>query len=192
MAVLQPGRTLVNPSTGQSLVLRQSSAQTRGRLLELELGFGPGGSRPPDHLHPEQEELVEVVGGSLRARLGGREWVLSAGQVLVVPPGAAHALWNDGAGEARAVLHVYPALRTEPLLETLWALGRAGRTDRRGVPGLLQTAVLLRAYPRELRLAWPPLAVQGLLVAALAPLGALRGHPVHVPLPDEPTRPRTR
>jgi quercetin dioxygenase-like cupin family protein len=182
--VLRAGRALVNPATGQRLTLRQSSAQTRGRLIEIELAFGAGGAWPPDHLHPEQEQLVEVVAGALRARVGGQERVLTAGQVLVIAAGTTHALWNAGADEARAVLHLYPALRTEALLETLWALGREGRTDRRGVPGPLQGAVLLRAYRRELRLAWPPGAAQRLLVAAMGWLGARRGHPVHRSLDD--------
>jgi quercetin dioxygenase-like cupin family protein len=174
--MLQPGRVLLNPTTGQRLVVRRTAAQTRGRLIEIEIFYPPGGRRPPDHLHPAQEELFEVLKGALRARLDGRVRVLAAGDVLVIPAGAPHALWNDGAEEAHAVWHTYPALRTEALLETLWALGRAGKTDRRGRPGLLQAAVLLRAYRRELRLAHPPCAVQRALLAVLAPLGAACGH----------------
>ncbi len=100
--------------------------------------------------------------------------------MLVIPPGVPHAVWNGAADEARAVVHLYPALETETLLETLWALGRAGHTDRRGIPALLQTAVLLHAYRREVRLAWPPPTAQRALVAVLASLGRLLGHPTHL------------
>jgi mannose-6-phosphate isomerase-like protein (cupin superfamily) len=173
----QTGRMLLNPATGQRLVVRRTAAQTRGRLLEIDVFYPPGGHRPLDHLHPHQEELFEILAGTLGARLDGRETSLTASDVLVIPAGTPHALWNCGAEEVHAVWHTYPALHTEELLETLCTLGRAGKADRYGWPGLLQAAVLLRAYQRELRLAWPPYVVQRALVALLAPVGASCGRP---------------
>ena len=171
------GNVLLNRATGQRLVIRRTVAQTRGRSIELSITYPPHGPRPPGHLHPEQEQVVEVLWGGLCATLDGRPTTLAAGDVLVVPAGAPHALWNAGADEARAVLQLSPALNSQALLETLWALGSAGRTDRRGLPDVLQAAVLLRAYRREFRLVWPPHPIQRPLVAALAPLGRLCGRP---------------
>jgi quercetin dioxygenase-like cupin family protein len=177
------GDVLLNRATGQRLVIRRTVAQTRGRSIELSITYPPHGPRPPGHIHPEQEQVVEVLSGGLCAALDGRPTTLAAGGVLVVPAGAPHALWNAGAVEARAVLHLSPALSSQALLETLWALGSAGRTDRRGMPDILQAAVLLRAYRREFRLAWPPHSIQRPLVAALAPLGSLCGRPSRLTSP---------
>ena len=171
------GNVLLNQATGQRLVIRRTVAQTRGRSIELSITYPSHGPRPPGHIHPEQEQVVEVLSGDLCAALNGQATTLAAGDVLVVPAGAPHVLWNAGADEARAVLHLSPALNSQALLETLWALGGAGRTDRRGMPDILQLAVLLNAYRRELRLAWPPHPIQRPLVAALAPLGRWCGRP---------------
>jgi quercetin dioxygenase-like cupin family protein len=172
----QPGRVLLNRVTGQRLIFRRTAAQTQGRILELELLYPPGGHRPPDHLHPEQEATLEVLEGTLRAHVNGRPRFIAAGDVLVLQAGARHAVWNPAPTEARAVWLTYPALASEALLETLWALGQLGRTDRRGVPDVLQTAVLLRAFSHEIQLAWPPRLIQGAVVAALAPLGRGLGY----------------
>ena len=182
----QPGRVLLNRVTGQRLIFRRTAAQTRGRLLELELVYPPGGFRPLDHLHPEQEATVEVLEGTLRARVEGRPRSIAAGDVLVLPAGARHAVWNPGPTEARAVWLTYPALASEALLETLWALGRLGRTDRRGLPGVLQVAVLLRAYSHEVQLAWPPGLAQRAVLAALAPLGRGLGYATRLAYQGEP------
>ena len=182
----QPGRVLLNRVTGQRLIFRRTAAQTRGRLLEVELLYPPGGHRPPDHLHPEQEATLEVLGGTLLARVEGRPRSIAAGDVLVVQPGARHAVWNPGPTEARAVWLTYPALASEALLETLWALGQLGRTDRRGLPGVLQAAVLLRAYSREVQLAWPPGLAQRAVLAALAPLGRGLGYATRLAYQGEP------
>jgi quercetin dioxygenase-like cupin family protein len=182
----QPGRVLLNRVTGQRLIFRRTAAQTRGRILELELVYPPGGRPPPDHLHPEQEATLEVLEGTLQARVDGRPRPIAAGDVLVLQAGARHAVWNPGPAEARAVWLTYPALASEALLETLWALGQLGRTDRRGSPDLFQTAVLLRAYSREIQLAWPPWLVQRAVLAALAPLGRGLGCAAHLAYEADP------
>jgi hypothetical protein len=57
--------------------------------------------------------------------------------------------------------------------ETLFALGRAGKTDGGGRAGLLQDAVLAREY--GVFLARPPLWMQRPAVGAMAVLGRLLG-----------------
>jgi len=44
------------------------------------------------------------------------------------------------------VVEYRPALRTEVLFETLFGLGRDGKTDEEGSPRLLQGAVMLKEY----------------------------------------------
>src|SRR5215210_4366121 len=71
-------------------------------VLEVEGTWAPGGSPPPKHFHPGQSEHFEVLEGTLRARVDGREHELGAGDTLEVPAGALHQMWNEGEGPARA------------------------------------------------------------------------------------------
>jgi quercetin dioxygenase-like cupin family protein len=167
---------MLNRVNGQSLIFRRTAVQTRGRILEVEISYPPGGRRPPDHVHPEQETTLELLAGALRVRLDGSVRDVAAGEVLVLQAGAHHAAWNPGPAPARGVWLTYPALDTESLLETMWALGHTHRTNRRGLSELLQTAVLLRAHRREIQLAWRPRIVQRALLLALASLGRGLGY----------------
>jgi quercetin dioxygenase-like cupin family protein len=172
----RPGNVMLNRATGQRLTFRRTASQTRGRVLEVEIAYPPFGDAPAEHLHPEQEATLEILDGSVRVRLDGRQVDVSAGDVLVIAAGAHHSAWNAGSTHARGVWLTYPALNTEALLETLWALGHAQRTDRRGAPGVLYTALLLREHRRELRLVQPSPVVQRLLVGILAPLAFVLGY----------------
>jgi quercetin dioxygenase-like cupin family protein len=167
---------MLNRVNGQSLIFRRTAAQTRGRILEVEISYPPGGRRPPDHVHPEQETTLELLEGALRVRLDGSLREVAAGEVLVLQAGARHAAWNPGTAPARGVWLTYPALDTESLLETTWALGHTQRTNRRALPELLQTAVLLRTHHREIQLAWRPRIVQRAVLIALASLGRSLGY----------------
>ncbi len=82
-----------------------------------------------------------------------------------------------GRGRDHVVAEVRgPVIRFERMLETLWGLGSAGRTNGKGVPNALQLAVLMNEYDDVMRLAKPPRLVQRLLFGTLAPLGRLFGY----------------
>jgi quercetin dioxygenase-like cupin family protein len=173
------GDELMNPVTGQRLMFLKTAAETAGELLEMETIYQPGGWPPGLHYHPIQGERFEVLAGALRVSLNGEDWRLGPGDVLVVEPGVVHEMWNDGQEWTRVNWQVGPALKTEQLFETSYGLARDGKVNARGLPNLLQTAVMLRAYDDEFRLATPPRTVQqlvfGLLSAIARPLG-YRGH----------------
>ena len=80
--------------------------------LEVEGVWGPKGSPPPRHFHPAQDERFEVLAGTLQARVDGTEHALVAGDVLEIPRGAVHQLWNSGDEPARALWRTSPAGRT--------------------------------------------------------------------------------
>jgi quercetin dioxygenase-like cupin family protein len=179
--VAHQGEVLKNPVTGQSLVFRRTTAETAGDLLEVESSWAPGGDEPVAHYHPRQEERFEVLAGKLGVRVGDERRELEAGDTLVLPAGTVHAMWNAGQEEARAVWQTRPALKTEAFFETAWGLARDGQVNERGMPGLLQSAVLMNEYADEFRLAKPPYGVQRALFGVLAPLGRALGRPARYP-----------
>lgn len=169
------GDRLENPATGQTIVFRQTSAQTGGELLEVETTYQPGSSEPLEHYHPRQEERFEVLDGTVRVRLAGKEKELRQGDTLVVPARTMHAMWNAGSEPARMVWQTRPAQRTESFFEAVWGLAAEGRLTAKGTPGPLQGAVLMREYSEEFRLGTPPAGVQRVVFGLLAPIGRLLG-----------------
>lgn len=106
------GLTLTDPTTGQTITFLQTAADTDGALLEMETRYAGQGGKPPLHRHPAQDEHFEVLDGELHVRLGRKEQVLRAGDVLDIPAGTPHAMH----GTAQARWEVRPALATEEFL----------------------------------------------------------------------------
>lgn len=177
-----------NPITGERITLLNTSRDTNGELLRFEYLVPPHTPGPPLHVHPYQEErFVEILSGTLGARLGHDEQSLGKGQGFTVPPGTPHIWRNDGGEEAHMLVEIRPALRMEEVFETTFNLAREAKTDERGVPkNPLQAAATAREYSDQLRLAWPPFAVQRVLLGFFAPICKLLGYKGRYPKYDVP------
>lgn len=170
------GDVLEHPVTGERLVWRQVAADTGGELLQADLFAKPGGAVAAAHRHPGQEERFEVVSGVLGIRIDGREQTLTQGQSATVPRGQAHVWWNAGQDEVHVIGELRPALRSEVFFETFFGLAADGKVNRRGLPNILQLAVLMHDFSPEIVLARPPAVVQRILFSALAMVGRLVGY----------------
>ena len=172
----KPGDILTHPVTGEKVIWRQVASDTQGGLLQGDLFAEPGGYVAAAHVHPNQEERFEVLAGILKLRINGEEHLLSPGDVAVIPAGSPHVWWNAGEKDVHVLGEFTPALRTEVFFETFFGLASDGKTNRKGLPNLVQMAVMMREYEEELHLASPPLGVQKALFAPLAALGKLLGY----------------
>jgi mannose-6-phosphate isomerase-like protein (cupin superfamily) len=143
--------------------------------LEVEGSWGPGGSPPPAHFHPAQDERFEVLEGSLRTRVDGAERELGPGDVLEIPRGTVHQMWNPGSEPVRALWRTSPAGRTRDWFADLSALRASGRVDKKGMPSPLAFGVYLTEYSDVFRLAGPQPLLRPAL-AAVGLLGRLRGY----------------
>jgi mannose-6-phosphate isomerase-like protein (cupin superfamily) len=135
----------------QSMTVRSSTAEA----LEVEARYGPGGSPPPSHLHPAQDERFEVLAGSIAARVAGDERTLGRGDVLEIPRGTAHQMWNPGEVTARVLWRTSPAGRTLEWFQALDALQREPQVLPDGAPDPSALAALLTEYDDVFRLAGP-------------------------------------
>ncbi|HYE58788.1 MAG TPA: cupin domain-containing protein [Rhodothermales bacterium] len=169
------GDELVSP-LGDRLRFVRTARDTGGTLLEMEMVYRPRSTAPPLHRHPFQEERFEVLRGEIRATIGRETRTYRPGDTFVVPANVAHTMANVSFEEGALRWQVRPALDTETFFETMWGLARDGRTGANGVPPLLHTAVLMRAYRREFRLVHPVAPLLQMLFGVLAPLGRLRGY----------------
>jgi quercetin dioxygenase-like cupin family protein len=177
--MISPGDTLENPVTGERFTFTDTSASTGGELLAFDFGLRPGGAVPIAHVHPIQTERFEVVDGRMTFRVGLRKLHAGPGDVIEVPPGVAHSFANGGEEEAHLHVEVRPALAMEEMFTEVVAMAKAGRMNRRGMPGnVLELALLARKYDQE---AHAPLASVRLQRLLLAPLVWLARHrrPAH-------------
>ena len=141
--------------------------------LEVEAVYGAGGSPPPPHFHPEQDEHFEVLDGELRAKVDGVDRTLGVGDTLDIPRGAKHQMWNASSAATRVRWTTSPAGRTEQ-----WFRGvdRLVRQAGGKMPGPLAFGVMLTEYRDTFRLAVAPDPLLRPALAALGALGRLRGH----------------
>jgi quercetin dioxygenase-like cupin family protein len=140
------GQVIDNPITGERIVIRQSGADTDGRLLAFDLFLPPGGHVPATHAHPVQEERFTVVEGQMRFQIGRRSMLVEPGQTIVVEPGAAHWFGNVGPETAVASVEIRPALRMQELLARSGAIGAGGSSPAKLVPRLPDLALVLLEF----------------------------------------------
>jgi quercetin dioxygenase-like cupin family protein len=176
------GDKLYNPVLGDWLVFGQTAEDTSGELMSGELVVPPSVGNPL-HVHPLQEEHFEVLSGTFGVQIGDERRSIGEGEEATVPPGMPHRWFNeDDQQEVRVSVELRPALNSETFFETAYGLARDGKTDENGVPNLLQQAVTLNGINKgEIYLASPPVAVQKVFLAALAPVGRLLGYKDHYP-----------
>lgn len=71
-----------------------------------------------------------MLEGELTVVVDGEQRVVGAGDVLDVPAGTVHQMWNGGDGPARATWQVRPALRTEEMFRTIASGGAPDFLER--------------------------------------------------------------
>lgn len=143
-------------SPKERLTITSSAADSSGELLAMQALYAPGGSPPPEHYHPTQEETFTGVSGTVTARVGGVERTIGPGEIVTIPARTTHAFWNPGTEPATINWEVRPALGTERMFEEL---SNAGSTFKQ--------ALVITRYRGEFRLSSAP---QRLLLDAIAPI----------------------
>ena len=148
--MITPGTTLENPVTGERFTFIETAASTDGERLTFELALRPGGAVPIPHVHPIQTERFEMLGGTMRFRVGLRHVTATAGDVVEIEPGVLHGFANAGDDEVRVRVDLHPALGMEEMFAEVVEMAEAGRMGRRGMPrNLLDLALLARDLRRR-------------------------------------------
>jgi mannose-6-phosphate isomerase-like protein (cupin superfamily) len=174
--MISTGDTITNPVTGEQMTFIQTSRDTDGAAVVVEVVVRPHGFVAAAHLHPSQKERFEVIEGTLGFKVGRETVTAGPGERLTVPANTPHTFWNAGDGEARFRCEIRPALQFESLLETMFGLAEDGRTNRKGMPNPLRLAVIANAHKDVVLLPFPPKWMQLAGLALGAPLGRLLGY----------------
>ncbi len=138
----------------------------------------PGGAVAGPNRHPGQDERFEVLEGVMGYRRGEERGELRPGESVTVSAGVMHDWWNAGDENLRAVVTVTPPGSFAAMIGAVWGLAILGRTNAKGMPGILDAALLAEAFGDEIVFERPPRAIQRMLVATVAPIARRRGRSV--------------
>jgi mannose-6-phosphate isomerase-like protein (cupin superfamily) len=169
------GQIIENPVTGERVVMLTDPKAHPDRVLVAHLTVAPGGRVATEHFHPTLTERFQVIRGQVGFLIDGEERLLGPGDHATVEQGVHHDWWQVGAEPAEVVVEVAPGDRFVEMIRTLFGLARDGKTNRRGLPGLLQLAVTANTYRDVMVITSPAPWVQRPLFLMLASIGHTTG-----------------
>ena len=108
------------PGLGLRFEIREHSED----LLEFDAVGRARGFITQYHAHTIQSERFEVIEGTLRLVIDGREHLLGPGETMEIPAGTPHRQLAGDEGSGRVRVQVRPAARTMEFLELLAAYPR--------------------------------------------------------------------
>lgn len=150
-------RDVVDTGTGERVSILRTGDETNGLYTEGISVFPPNLAASAYHEHPEQEERIAVVAGSVLVRLDGKLQLAVPGDTLVIPPGKAHEIANAGAETAEVIWQFRPALRTDDFLAA--AMASEGRRES-PLRHRLRKWAIAAEYSQEYRKANLPWSLQ--------------------------------
>jgi mannose-6-phosphate isomerase-like protein (cupin superfamily) len=170
------GDVIENTVTGERAIVLVGSADSADGKVVCFMGVRPGGRVVGEHVHPSLTERFRVVSGRLGVRMDGVDGELGPGDQVTVRPGVVHDWWNAGDDEAQVVVEIDPGRPFEIMISTLFGLANDGLTNDRGMPHLLQVAVIADEFSDVVQFVHPPLFIQRALFRLLAPIGRACGY----------------
>jgi mannose-6-phosphate isomerase-like protein (cupin superfamily) len=167
---MPPQETIEAPTMGQTITWLSRTARTGDGPLRFSFWMRRDAAPPPLHVHPRQEERIEVVSGSALSLSGGVERVLGPGETVSTPPGEPHTVGPAGADAVEMIVEFRPPLGFERFAESMFALDRAGYLDANGRGNPLRVATA-RPHEAEFFLPRVPIELQRAVLRALDRLG---------------------
>ncbi|MCU0478047.1 MAG: cupin domain-containing protein [Chloroflexi bacterium] len=170
------GDELWNPVTRERAVILETPLDNPVGRARAEMTALVGSRVLGEHLHPGLVERFTVLEGQLTVRLDEKTWKLREGETAEVRAGQWHDWWNAEDHDARVIVEVEPGARFAHMLETLFGLAEMGHVDAKGMPNLLQMALVGREFSDTVQFRSPPPVMQKVLFAAIAPLAHALGY----------------
>ncbi len=79
----------------------------------------PAGSFVPPHIHPTQDEFIYMLEGRFELTLDGKEVMAGPGDLIRMPRGIPHGIFNKSADTVKCLFWVAPTRR---LYDLFWAI----------------------------------------------------------------------
>jgi glyoxylate utilization-related uncharacterized protein len=110
-------------------------------------------------VHPNTDDSFEVIEGSLEVSVDGQWRSLQAGETVTVPAGVPHTFRNASDKPVKVVSRIQPAGRSEAFFRDMHRLIHEGKIKRlppKDPRSAIYAAMLIDAYPDEIRTTKPP------------------------------------
>jgi mannose-6-phosphate isomerase-like protein (cupin superfamily) len=101
------GEVLRGPVGGPTRILARAET-TNGAFTALENVIAPD-QGPPEHIHVREDEMYEVLEGTMRFKAEGRYFEAPSGAFMFIPRGTPHCFLNVGDVPARLLVMFAPA-----------------------------------------------------------------------------------
>jgi mannose-6-phosphate isomerase-like protein (cupin superfamily) len=178
----EPRTVLRNDFNKETFIFTDTNDPEVARF-DVVLGKGgSGGGNALLHVHPRAEERFVVTSGRIKVVVEGTEHVAGSGEDAVVPKGKPHYFVNAWDGDTAFTVEFRPAQQ-----HLLFFANFARLTTEhpewfsaRGDPDFLLIAASLDMFRDHTYLARPPIFVQKLLFALLAPFARMVGYKAEV------------
>jgi mannose-6-phosphate isomerase-like protein (cupin superfamily) len=176
VSMFKRGDVFDNPVTGERATIQLGTRETRGERLVVDLQLRGAGFGSTLHRHPSIHERLRVVSGSVGISIDGVVSMAELGKTIEIPPGVPHRFWNAGIIEAKVLLDFRPANRFEAFTRNMIGLAQDGKTGPKGMPNLLQLALIADEFDDVIQFLSPPRLLQSVLFPILAPVARMRGY----------------
>jgi len=113
----------------------------------FELIVPPASNVPPPHSHSNNEELVHVLEGTLRYRVGSETRDLSPGQSMHTPRGTVHAFSNPFDHPARALIILSPDIGAQYFKDVAAVANAGGPPDKAALVAVMSRYGLVPSAP---------------------------------------------
>jgi mannose-6-phosphate isomerase-like protein (cupin superfamily) len=175
------GDVFDNPITGERAIIRLGTRETTGERLIVDLELRGTGFGSAPHFHPSIHERLTVMSGHVGISVDGVTTIAKLGKTIDIPAGVRHRFWNAGIYEAKLTIDMRPANRFvaykfEAFMRNMIGLAQDGKTDAKGMPNLLQRALMAAEFADAIRFSRPPGSMQAILFPMLAPIARWRGY----------------
>jgi mannose-6-phosphate isomerase-like protein (cupin superfamily) len=144
---------------GMRWEITRSTEETSGELFESMHWYDPREPGPLVHVHPNTEDSFEVVEGALEVCVDGAWRSVQAGETVTVPAGVPHTFRNASDEPVKVVTRIQPAGRSEAFFRDMHRLIHEGKIKRlppKEPRSAIYAAMLIDAYPDEIRITKPP------------------------------------
>ena len=115
---ITPAGTGIGGTTWNILGQTYRPVQHTEASFAFDTIFPPGTFVPP-HYHPDQDEFIRILEGEFELWLEGETAVAKAGDLIRMPMGSKHGIFNKSAGTVRALFWVAPSQKLFALFSQL-------------------------------------------------------------------------
>jgi quercetin dioxygenase-like cupin family protein len=165
---------LIVTKDGDSVEILETAAMTGGERVRARFRFKAGSPLGLGHIHPLQDETMEVLSGRLGYWLNNTKKILSPGESVTLPRGIVHRHGPEGSEDVVVLTTVTPGLDSDYLFENFFGISsECGFTSARTLFHIIIWNAKLKS---GFALPVIPIWLQSTLTRALTPILYLFGY----------------